>query len=72
MWLTLLKTYLYYYYYYYYSGLQEVWEREEEAVCGQSNGDRTGNVYSPSFHDDRWNGEWVCQVPQQTCGADRK
>ena len=30
--------------------------REEEAVCGKSNGDRTGNVHSPSFHDHRWNG----------------
>ena len=28
----------------------------EEAVCGKSNGDRTGNVHSPSFHDHRWNG----------------
>ena len=27
----------------------EVWEREEEAVCGKSNGDGTGNVHSPSL-----------------------
>ena len=30
--------------------------REEDAVCEKSNGDRTGNVHSPSFHDHRWNG----------------
>ena len=32
-------------------------KHEKEAVCGKSNGDQTGNVHSPGFHDHRWDGE---------------
>ena len=42
---------------------------DSNAVCGKSNGDWTGNVHSPSFHDQV---EWRISVPQQTCGAHRK
>ena len=31
-------------------------KHENEAVCGKSNGDRTGNVHSSNFHDHRRNG----------------
>ena len=30
---------------------------EKRPVCGKSNGFRTGNVHSPSFHDHRGNGD---------------